>query len=344
MATTNISSSGVLGFNDTTGAVPLPSGTTAERPGSASNGEMRFNTDNNNVEYYDGASWIDFSLISLPPSVTTLAASSVASSTMTLNGNLTDLGGATTGSVGFYFGTSTNYASNTKYTVSTSATTGTFLYNATGLSGGASYYINAFAINDGAETVGTQVTQTTTFVPSLVVSQTSALYGKSSASYANPDMFTQFYNPATTAYVQIDSFQNGNGTVTGYTYFNGVSPYVGINGCRGNYYGGFPSGKNFYNMWDNPGNTCKPALRVCTNSINRTYGGAYAIYYSGISGCLMQTTAPCCTYSLNNRVLTNSGSVVTASIGSNSQYNMTSTITSTSGSGGGHLIHEFTLY
>jgi len=55
MATTNISSSGVLGFNDTTGAVPLPSGTTAQRPGSASNGEMRFNTDTSKVEYYDGS-------------------------------------------------------------------------------------------------------------------------------------------------------------------------------------------------------------------------------------------------------------------------------------------------
>jgi len=58
MATTNISSSGVLGFNDTTGAVQLPSGTTAQRPGSPSNGEMRYNTTDNKVEYYDGASWI----------------------------------------------------------------------------------------------------------------------------------------------------------------------------------------------------------------------------------------------------------------------------------------------
>jgi hypothetical protein len=57
MATTNISSSGILGFNDTTGAVQLPSGTTAERPVSPSNGEMRYNTTDNKVEYYDGASW-----------------------------------------------------------------------------------------------------------------------------------------------------------------------------------------------------------------------------------------------------------------------------------------------
>lgn len=57
MATTTISSSGVLGFNDNTGAVQLPSGTTAERPVSASNGQIRYNTTDNKVEYYDGTSW-----------------------------------------------------------------------------------------------------------------------------------------------------------------------------------------------------------------------------------------------------------------------------------------------
>lgn len=57
MATTNISSSGVLGFNDTTGAVQLPSGTTAQRPASPSNGQIRYNTTDNKVEYYDGVAW-----------------------------------------------------------------------------------------------------------------------------------------------------------------------------------------------------------------------------------------------------------------------------------------------
>ena len=58
MATTNISSSDFLAFNDNTGAVQLPSGTTAQRPSSPSNGEMRYNTTDNKVEYYDGANWI----------------------------------------------------------------------------------------------------------------------------------------------------------------------------------------------------------------------------------------------------------------------------------------------
>jgi len=61
MATTNISSSDFLAFNDNNEAIQLTSGTTAERPSSASNGEMRYNTTDNKVEYYDGANWIRLS-------------------------------------------------------------------------------------------------------------------------------------------------------------------------------------------------------------------------------------------------------------------------------------------
>jgi hypothetical protein len=343
MANTNISSSGVLGFNDTTGAVPLPSGTTAQRPGAASNGEMRFNTDNNNVEYYDGASWFDFSLVSLPPSVTTSAATSVTDATMTLNGNLTDLGGATTGTVGFYFGTNTNYASNTKYTVSTTASTGTFLYNATGLTSGTTYYTNAFAINDGGETVGAQVTQATPFVPQLITSSTSSYYGEATDSYPGPAMYTEFYDPTTTAYVTIDTYQNGNGSVSGaYSYFNGFAPYVGYNGCRGNYYGGFPAGKNYYNLWDYSSTQCQPALRICTNSTTRTYGGTYFHYTSSALNAYLRTTPP--TGSLSNRVFSISGSSFTSySTITNSTGEMKSQVTAVSGSGGGYLVHEFDL-
>lgn len=66
MATTNISSTDFLGFNDNTQAVQLTSGTTAERPGSPSNGEMRYNTTDNKVEYYDGANWIQLEDFYIP--------------------------------------------------------------------------------------------------------------------------------------------------------------------------------------------------------------------------------------------------------------------------------------
>jgi len=44
-------------INDT-GFIDLPSGTTAQRPTSPSAGEMRYNTEYNVVEYYNGTSWI----------------------------------------------------------------------------------------------------------------------------------------------------------------------------------------------------------------------------------------------------------------------------------------------
>lgn len=40
-----------------TGAITLPVGTTAQRPGTPQAGDMRFNDDFNTVEYYDGSIW-----------------------------------------------------------------------------------------------------------------------------------------------------------------------------------------------------------------------------------------------------------------------------------------------
>lgn len=40
-----------------TGAIQLPAGTSAQRPGSPQTADMRFNDDFNTVEYYDGSTW-----------------------------------------------------------------------------------------------------------------------------------------------------------------------------------------------------------------------------------------------------------------------------------------------
>ena len=45
--------------------VQLPSGTTAQRDSSASAGEIRFNTENKKIEYYDGANWQSSSFINV---------------------------------------------------------------------------------------------------------------------------------------------------------------------------------------------------------------------------------------------------------------------------------------
>ena len=45
--------------------VQLPTGTTAQRDSSASAGEIRFNTENKKIEYYDGANWQSSSFINV---------------------------------------------------------------------------------------------------------------------------------------------------------------------------------------------------------------------------------------------------------------------------------------
>jgi hypothetical protein len=96
---------------------------------------------------------------STTPTVQTNAASSVTSTGMTLNGNVTAQGSTAVTDKGFYFGTNASYASNTKISVSTG--TGAYTSARTGLTAGTTYYINAYAVNSQGEAVGAQQTQAT---------------------------------------------------------------------------------------------------------------------------------------------------------------------------------------
>lgn len=59
-------STGLKEFADgANSGVQLPTGTTAQRDSSASAGEIRFNTDNKKIEYYDGANWQSSSFINV---------------------------------------------------------------------------------------------------------------------------------------------------------------------------------------------------------------------------------------------------------------------------------------
>jgi len=52
----------LLGFSDDTDFVKLPSGTTAQRPGSPAAGQIRFNTTLGKTEVYDGTGWAEIGL------------------------------------------------------------------------------------------------------------------------------------------------------------------------------------------------------------------------------------------------------------------------------------------
>lgn len=106
-----------------------------------------------------------------PGVVVTNAASSVTTTSMTANGDVTSQGGATVTERGFYFGTNATYTSNTKYTVT--GTTGSFSRAFTSLTSNTTYYITAYVINAGGESVGSTVTQATAYNYTFVSSQHS---------------------------------------------------------------------------------------------------------------------------------------------------------------------------
>jgi hypothetical protein len=138
------------------------------------------------------------------PSVTTNAATSISSSAITLNGNVTSDGDATITQRGFYFGTnSASPTNNTKYTVS--GTTGVYSLNRTGLNPSTTYYFWAFATNAVGTTYGTRISQVTStpFAPSFalydIVSSKTGVSGIDNC----PQSLTYFYyNPDTSSYTQ----------------------------------------------------------------------------------------------------------------------------------------------
>lgn len=124
------------------------------------------------------------------PTVSTSSATSVTINSMQANGSVSSDGGASITQRGFYFGTSSNYASNTKYSVS--GTTGSFNRSFTSLSSSTTYYITAYAINSVGESVGSTVSQATAANLNLgrttyttVMSGSATLYYETSGSYTS---------------------------------------------------------------------------------------------------------------------------------------------------------------
>lgn len=113
-----------------------------------------FSVPNGMFEFYG---YVD----AVAPTLSTNSTTSVTSSSMTANGNVSSDGGASITQRGFYFGTSSTYTSNTKYSVS--GTTGSFNRAFTGLSGATTYYMTAYAINSAGESVGSTVSSATSY-------------------------------------------------------------------------------------------------------------------------------------------------------------------------------------
>jgi hypothetical protein len=68
ITSTTVVASGVVG-SSATGALTMPSGTTAERPGTPATGMVRYNTTLGVVEYYNGTTWYTITAVGPPTTV-----------------------------------------------------------------------------------------------------------------------------------------------------------------------------------------------------------------------------------------------------------------------------------
>ena len=171
------------------------------------------------------------------PSVTTNSASSNSYTSFYANGNMTSLGGdgCTNTDRGFYMGTSSNYASNTKYSIGSSQSTGAFSRSFTGLNDNTTYYFTAYATNAIGETRGSTVSNTTLQAATYQFNQvgTTTFNGPDRISYqgcvgnastsANGGAYYQ-YNHASYGWTNYSSaYRSLSGTKCGQSDPGGVS-------------------------------------------------------------------------------------------------------------------------
>jgi len=78
---------GVFPVQDSaTGALYLPAGTTAQRPGTPATGQWRFNSDLNVLEYYNGTAWYSTTAVGPPPTVEYLVVAGGGGSSSNISG------------------------------------------------------------------------------------------------------------------------------------------------------------------------------------------------------------------------------------------------------------------
>ena len=123
-----------------------------------------------------------------PPSVSTSAASSVGSSTVTLNGSLTGLGSAASATVSFEYGTTTNYGNTATGSPSSLSSTGTFTANLTGLAPSTAYHYCSEAVG-AATTFGPDQQFTTTSSGSSTVAFTQSVTTAADNGFAGSGIF-----------------------------------------------------------------------------------------------------------------------------------------------------------
>tara|TARA_R100000734_G_scaffold17012_1_gene13191 strand:- start:1152 stop:2075 length:924 start_codon:yes stop_codon:yes gene_type:complete len=188
MGLTKITNPKLFELNSLTDALRLPSGDTNSRPSSAVAGEWRYNTDDNRVEYYDGANWFqidDESIVPLEPN-----------QILWLDANNPN---SWTGSGNTWFDlTSNNYDATIVTPVPSTGTVNGATY--LNLSSRADYFQIPIATHGGALSLKSGKTLTyllwmrMTSIPSGVNGLNAILYGNNSSG--NTQASFRYYNPS----------------------------------------------------------------------------------------------------------------------------------------------------
>lgn len=158
--TSNISESGAFSTGNFTLAIS----------GLLDNTEYQYRAFALNTQGIGYGATVNFTTLDIvAPTVVTINATSITSSTATLSGNVTSTGGPNYGTRFVQWGTSSgNYTSNS--TASGSYTIGVFNIGITGLSANTTYYFRAGAINNGNVGYGMEATFATSAAPSTAPS------------------------------------------------------------------------------------------------------------------------------------------------------------------------------
>jgi len=198
----NLDGTGAVDLGTLSGSLTGPAGIALDVP----NGKMYIVDDNGNDKVYqtnlDGTGVVNLGNVggtinnpygivlnlSVAPTVSTQAVSSITATTATGNGTITSLGVPNPTVSGICWNTSTSpTTSNFKTTDGSTGATGAFTGSLTSLSANTTYYVRAYATNTAGTSYGNEVTFTSSISTGLDVASATAL-----SLYPNPatDGFT----------------------------------------------------------------------------------------------------------------------------------------------------------
>ena len=217
-----------------------------EVDGSATDDNVSLGTLSNTAGFAEPDAMSDFYgyTSAVAPTVTSLFISSPGPYNLVWYATVSSDGGATVTDCGFYMGTSSNYASNTKYSVTSG--TGQYYKNFQGLTPNTLYYATAYAINSAGEGVSTTLSYRTPSLITYSFQNNTQFYraGETSNFNANGGYARAYgaYNHAQLGYQTTNSCINGSVTSDGHSPPNGISSNNCVSGTKSMAYFPFTTG------------------------------------------------------------------------------------------------------